>query len=126
MNENITIYMLHCEAQGGGAEHYIGSTATKNFKRRMQDHLSRNGAQRTKELYDRTERWWLAIIFKMNTRMLEYALQKLDDPAIICPICNPKLRAEMQQDIKILRHRKPNFDENYPLTWSSACGPPIK
>lgn len=126
MTGQIAIYLLHCETPDGGAEHYFGSTTTEHFNRRMREHLSRNGSRETKKLFDSTERWWLALCIRMSSRHLERALQRLDDPASVCPVCTPSLDPRLQTDIRILRHRRPNFDAEYPLTWSSACGPLIK
>lgn len=87
----VLIYLLHLQFPAGSCLHYVGSTWSREFSRRMRSHASGYGTSRTAVYYNAGAEFWLVKTWQRWSRDLERVLLKQADLSIYCPICSPPL-----------------------------------
>lgn len=88
---SVIVYLLHLQFPAGSCLHYVGSTWSREFGRRMRSHASGYGTSRTKVYYDAGAEFWLVKTWQRQDRTLETLLLKQEDLKAYCDICSPRL-----------------------------------
>lgn len=87
------LYVIHFDHKRHHAQHYMG--ASNNLFQRLKDHATGRAAKLTKALWEDSEEWELAAIYKPKPTVttpifdLETKAKRAHATITFCPLCNP-------------------------------------
>lgn len=94
MADSIVVYLLHAQHNEQTTftqePHYVGSSTSQMFSRRLREHFGGYGAEPTRLLFEAGYRLALSRVWLSASRSLEYKIQRLQCPQRLCPLCNPE------------------------------------
>lgn len=118
MSEEITTYLLHIEPRFKHARHYLGSTTTRTFERRMHDHTTGNGANFLKKAFEAGCTAYIARLWHSADRTQEATIKRNGHLPRYCPICVKKLRPELTTCRKLPSCTLPSITSTNAPAWT--------
>ncbi len=115
------VYMFHFAAKVGNAQHYVGSTTTLNFDRRMRDHSHGRASALTAEAVKRRIDLWIARTWFTSDRGLEQRLKSASRYSLKCPICKERVTPSASRFQCIVADPQPTFAVTATLEWQNAA-----
>lgn len=106
------IYLLHFDTPYKHARHYLGCT-TRPLRARLLEHASGNGARIMEVISQAGISWTLARTWKVPGRKwatgwaMERKLKSRHNSPLLCPICNPHVKAQRGYPKRIKKEATP-------------------
>lgn len=114
------VYLFHFAAKVGNAQHYVGSTTTLNFDRRMRDHSHGRASALTAEAVKRRIDLWIARTWFTSDRGLEQRIKSASRYSLKCPICKERVTPSASRFQCIVADPQQPFIATATLEWQNA------
>ena len=111
------VYLIHFEQKYHHAGHYLGYS--KHLWFRIITHRANTGAKLLRAVNEAGINWSVVRTWAVNSQDLEKKLKSLKNSPRLCPICNPELDEEIENEYAAM---KQDFDQSVynpelPLPW---------
>ena len=101
------VYLIHFEHKYHHAGHYLGYS--KHLWFRINIHRSNMGAKLLRAVNQAGIDWMVVRTWAVNSQELERKLKNLKNSPRLCPICNPELQGQVQNEYA---HMKWEMDQS--------------
>lgn len=111
------VYLIHFEEKYHHAGHYLGYT--KHLWFRIITHRANMGAKLLRAVNHAGINWVVVRTWTVDSQDLERKLKSFKNSPKLCPICNPNLEGQVQNDYAKMRRELDQsvYNPNLPLPW---------
>jgi predicted GIY-YIG superfamily endonuclease len=111
------VYLIHFEHKYHHAGHYLGYS--KHLWFRINTHRSNMGAKLLRAVNQAGIDWRVVRTWAVHSQELERKLKSLKNSPRLCPICNPGLQGQVQNEYALMQWEMDQsvYNPNLPLPW---------
>ena len=111
------VYLIHFEQKYHHAGHYLGYS--KHLWFRIITHRANTGAKLLRAVNQAGIEWTVVRTWTVNSQDLERKLKSLKNSPRLCPICNPELAGEVENEYADMQWEFDHsvYNPDQPLPW---------
>jgi len=111
------VYLIHFEQRLHHAGHYLGFT--KHLWFRIISHRANMGTKLLRAVNHAGIRWVVVRTWAVDSQVLERKLKNLKNSPRLCPICNPDLEGQVQNEYARMKWELDHsvYNPDLPLPW---------
>ena len=111
------VYLIHFQEKYHHAGHYLGYS--KHIWFRINTHRANTGAKLLKAVNQAGIDWAVVRTWAVNSQELERKLKSLKNSPRLCPICNPELAGQAQNEYARMKWKFDHsvYNPDLPLPW---------
>jgi predicted GIY-YIG superfamily endonuclease len=118
MDQNTAhVYLIHFDQKFHHAGHYLGFS--KHLWFRIITHRANNGAKLLKAINEAGISWNVVRTWTVSSQELERQLKNWKNSPKLCPICNPELQGDIQNDYARMKSELEQsvYNPDLPFPW---------